>query len=232
MRFTISLFTAIASGSGALAEPTTAHPRSATISGPEITAQPLELRDLIGDPTQWYQVQTTAKPDDSLLIGLRNFTQRDGDVDTYYFECINAPYTVISGYGGCGRDDLYTSCSSNVAAGIDGDKIICTKRGSICVTYSIFDDLDATSFTPFLGCGDAGATNLELARTWTGSADNQATKPPESSSDISPTTDSGEIQSSGTADAQPTENNAGCRQGPTAHLHVWFGLLLVGALLK
>ncbi|KAL5615729.1 hypothetical protein FOBRF1_004477 [Fusarium oxysporum] len=232
MRFTISLVTAIASGSGALAEPTTAHPRSATISGPEITAQPLELRDLIGDPTQWYQVQTTAKPDDSLLIGLRNFTQRDGDVDTYYFECINAPYTVISGYGGCGRDDLYTSCSSNVAAGIDGDKIICTKRGSICVTYSIFDDLDATSFTPFLGCGDPGATNLELARTWTGSADNQATKPPESSSDISPTTNSGEIQSSGTADAQPTENNAGCRQGSTAHLQVWFGLLLVGALLK
>ncbi|KAM0075301.1 hypothetical protein ACKRZS_012646 [Fusarium odoratissimum] len=221
MRFTNSLITAIASGSGALAEPTTAHPRSATISGPEITAQPLELRDLIGDPTQWYQVQTTAKPDDSLLIGLRNFTQRDGDVDTF-----------ISGYGGCGRDDLYTSCSSNVAAGIDGDKIICTKRGSICVTYSVFDDLDATSFTPFLGCGDPGATNLELARTWTGSADNQATKPPESSSDISPTTNSGEIQSSGTADAQPTENNAGCRQGPTAHLQVWFGLLLVGALLK
>lgn len=106
-----------------------------------------------------------------------------------------------------------------------------TKRGSICVTYSIFDDLDATTFTPFLGCGDQGATNLELARTWTGSADAQATKPPGSTLDISPTSDSGEVQSSGTADAEPTETNAGFRKGPTAYLQVWMGLLLVGALV-
>ena len=82
MRLTISLIAAIASGSAALVEPTIAHPRSTVQSGPEITAHPLEPRDIIGDPTQWYKVQTTAEPDDSLLIGLRNFTQDNGDVDT------------------------------------------------------------------------------------------------------------------------------------------------------
>jgi hypothetical protein len=105
-----------------------------------------------------------------------------------------------------------------------------TKRGAICVTYSIFDDLDATTFTPFLGCGDRGATKLELARTWTGSGVTQATKSLGSSSDLSRTTDSGESQSSGTADAQPTETNLSCKQGPTAYLKIWIGLLLVGAL--
>ncbi|KAH7174214.1 uncharacterized protein B0J16DRAFT_403799 [Fusarium flagelliforme] len=230
MRITISLFAVIASASAALAEPTTALPKSTVQSWPEITTHPLEPRELIGDSTQWYKVQTTAEPDDSLLIGLRNFTQDNGDVDTYYFECVNAPYTVISGYGGCGRDDLYTSCSSNVAAGIDGDRVICTKRGSICVTYSIFDDLDAATFTPFLGCGDRGTTNLELARTWTGSGVTQATESSESRSDTDPTTDSSEIQSSSTTDAQPTETNAGYKQGPTAYLHMLTGLLLAIAL--
>ncbi|KAJ4111448.1 hypothetical protein NW768_011801 [Fusarium equiseti] len=229
MRFTISLIAAIASSSAALVEPTIAHPRSTVPSWPEITAHPLEPRDIIGDPTQWYKVQTTAEPDDSFLVGLRNFTQDNGDVDTYYFECVNAPYTVISGYGGCGRDDLYTSCSSNVAAGIDGDRVICTKRGSICVTYSIFDDLDATTFTPFLGCGDRGATNLELARTWTGSGVPQTTKFSGSSSDIGTTTDSSGRQSSGTADAQPTETNASCKWGPT-YLQLFIGLLLAGTI--
>ncbi|KAM5361390.1 hypothetical protein ACJA88_014483 [Fusarium oxysporum] len=226
MRFTLSLITAIAGST------TLVLAKSAITSGPEATAHPLEPRDVIGDPTQWYKVQTTAEPDDSLLIGLRNFTQRNGDVDTYYFECINAPYTVISGYGGCGRDDLYTSCSSNVAAGIDGDKIICTKGGSVCVTYSIFDDLDATTFTPFLGCGDQGTTNLELARTWTSSSDAEATKPPQSSSDASLTTDSSEMQSSGTAGAQPTKDNAGYMQGPTAYFQTFIGLLLVRVLIR
>ena len=80
MRLTISLIAAIASGSAALVEPTIAHPRSRVQSGPEITA--LEPRDIIGNPTQWYKVQTTAEPDDSLLIGLRNFNQDNGDVDT------------------------------------------------------------------------------------------------------------------------------------------------------
>ncbi|KAF5234539.1 hypothetical protein FAUST_7519 [Fusarium austroamericanum] len=230
MRLIISLVAAIASGSAALVEPTIAHPRSTVQSGPETTAHPLDPRDIIGDPTQWYKVQTTAEPEDSLLIGLRNYTQDNGDVDTYYFECVNAPYTVISGYGGCGRDDLYTACSSNVAAGIDGDRVICTKRGSICVTYSIFDDLDATKFTPFLGCGDR-ATNLELARTWTGSGVAETTKASVSSSDASTTTDSSGRQSSGTADAQPTETNAGCKQGPTSYLQMFIGLLLAGALV-
>ncbi|KAI1073181.1 hypothetical protein LB507_010829 [Fusarium sp. FIESC RH6] len=231
MRHTISLMAAIASGSAVLVEPTIAHPRSTAQSGPEITAHPLEPRDIIGNPTQWYKVQTTAEPDDSLLIGLRNFTQDNGDVDTYYFECVNSPYTVISGYGGCGRDDLYTSCSSNVAVGIDGDRVICTKRGSLCVTYSIFDDLDATTFTPFLGCGDRGATNLELARTWTGSGVTETAKASGSSADISTTTDSSWRQSSDTDDAQPTETNASCKQEPTAYLQMFIGLLLASALV-
>ncbi|RFN45630.1 hypothetical protein FIE12Z_10132 [Fusarium flagelliforme] len=231
MRIAISLFAVIASASVALAEPTTALPKSAEQSWPEITAHPLEPRELIGDPTQWYKVQTTAEPDDSLLIGLRNFTQDNGDVATNYFECVNAPYTVISGYGGCGRDDLYTSCSSNVAAGIDGDKIICTKRGSLCVTYSIFDDLDATTFTPFLGCGDRGATNLELARTWTGSGVTETTNVSRLSSDISTTTNFSGRQSSGTADAQPTETNGSYKRGPATHLRMFIGFLLAGALI-
>lgn len=82
MRFTISLIAAIAPASAALAESTTALPNSVVQSWPEITAQPLQPRNLIGDPTQWYKVQTTAEPDDSLLIGLRNFTQDNADVDT------------------------------------------------------------------------------------------------------------------------------------------------------
>lgn len=82
MRFTISLIAAIASVSAAVAESTTALPKSAVKSWPEITTHPLEPRDLIGDPTQWYKVQTTDELDDSLLIGLRNFTQDNGDVDT------------------------------------------------------------------------------------------------------------------------------------------------------
>jgi len=82
MRLTISLIAAIASGSAALVEPTIAHPKPTAQFSPEITAHPLGARDVIGDPTQWYKVQTTAEPDDSLLIGLRNFTQDNGDVDT------------------------------------------------------------------------------------------------------------------------------------------------------
>ena len=72
-----------------------------------------------------------------------------------------------------------------------------TKRGSLCVTYSIFDDLDATTFTPFLGCGDRRATNLELARTWTGSGVTVTTKLSGSSLDVSTTADSSGRQSSG-----------------------------------
>jgi hypothetical protein len=82
MRLSISLVAAIVSGSVALAEPTIAHPKFTVQSSPEITAHPLEPRGLIGDPTPWYKVQTTAQPDDSLLIGLRPFTQDNGDVDT------------------------------------------------------------------------------------------------------------------------------------------------------
>ena len=88
MRHTISLMAAIASGSAVLVEPTIAHPRSTVQSGPEITAHPLEPRDIIGNPTQWYKVQTTAEPDDSLLIGLPNFTQDNGDVDTCKFNVL------------------------------------------------------------------------------------------------------------------------------------------------
>ena len=88
MRLTISLVAAIASGSAALVEPTIAHPRSTVQSGPEITAHPLEPRDIIGNPTQWYKVQPTAEPDDSPLIGLRNFTQDNGDVDTCKFNAL------------------------------------------------------------------------------------------------------------------------------------------------
>ena len=40
-----------------------------------------------------------------------------------YFECLTAPYTVISGHGGCGRDDVYTACSNDVAYGSDGKMI-------------------------------------------------------------------------------------------------------------
>lgn len=40
-----------------------------------------------------------------------------------YFECLTAPYTVISGHGGCGRDDVYTACSNDVAFGVDGNMI-------------------------------------------------------------------------------------------------------------
>ena len=39
-------------------------------------------------------------------------------------------------------------------------------RGSVCHTYSIYDDLYATAYTPFICCGDQGQSISQLARTW------------------------------------------------------------------
>lgn len=116
---------------------------------PTATAKALKRQELIAKPTQWYKVQTTDAPSSSLLIGLGTFTLTDGGIDTCkyavesslltinipghdilsnlisdYWECLNAPFTTISGFAGCGRDDTYTSCSGNSAFGVDGDVIL------------------------------------------------------------------------------------------------------------
>ena len=76
-----------------------------------------------------------------------------------------------------------------------------TKKGSLCVTYSIFEDLGATTYSPFLGCGDRGAKNFQLVRTWTGSPVVRETD----SSMPNPTAVSGDSQPRVTDDVQPTE---------------------------
>lgn len=75
MRFANLVLIEIAFGFVAMAEATSAYPRITAISGSEMTTHVPEPRG-VGDPTQWYKVQTTSAPDDSHLIGLGNFTQR------------------------------------------------------------------------------------------------------------------------------------------------------------
>ena len=48
---------------------------------PTIAAREPQLEIITGDPTPWYQVQTTSAPDASYLIGLGQFTD-SGEIST------------------------------------------------------------------------------------------------------------------------------------------------------
>ncbi|RTE84493.1 hypothetical protein BHE90_000844 [Fusarium euwallaceae] len=140
--------------------------------GPAPTLPPANLveRDASSTrvSTSYYALATTQVPRDEYYVGMG----KNGTEGNYYWvSCINEPFTTISSYGGCGRDDVYTRCSGRTALGMDGGEILCDVE---CVTHRIYQDLDVTTWTPFLGCG-RGTSTMNLLRTSTSSGDQDAT---------------------------------------------------------
>ncbi|UPK94203.1 hypothetical protein LCI18_005138 [Fusarium solani-melongenae] len=140
--------------------------------GPTATLPPANLieRDTSSTrvTTSYYALATTQVPRDEYYVGMG----KNGTRGNYYWvSCISEPFTTISSYGGCGRDDVYTRCSGRTALGIDGGEVLCDVE---CVTHRIYQDLDVTTWTPFLGCG-RGTSTMNLLRTSTHSGDQDAT---------------------------------------------------------
>jgi len=131
---------------------------------PAPTPTQIEAAELIKRATtSYYSVHTTPIPDDSYSIGVgKNGTFGN----LYWLACIDRPLTVTSGFAGCGRDDVYTTCDGRVARGIDGSDVRCDLN---CVTHKIFADLDISSYTPLIGCG-RGTSVMNLVVTPTGSS--------------------------------------------------------------
>ncbi|KAK0623694.1 hypothetical protein B0T14DRAFT_565025 [Immersiella caudata] len=132
-------------------------------NGPVITTAPEPTRIAARATTSFYSFVTTPIPNNDRSIGMG--LQREGTDEYYWLYCIDEPFTVRSGFAGCGNDDVYTTCSGRVASGIDGDEIRCDQQ---CVTHKVYKDLDVTTFTPLIGCG-RGTSTMNLVRTSTGS---------------------------------------------------------------
>ncbi|KAF2261893.1 hypothetical protein CC78DRAFT_619001 [Lojkania enalia] len=144
----ISLLTILAGGYAELA--------------PTPTPPPIIARTVY-TPTEYWDYATTSIPMDDHFIGVIKVSDRD---ELWSLSCINAPLTVSAGYAGCGLDDLYTRCLGSTAYGADGDNIRC-KSGYRCISHSIYEDFtayNASSYTPFLGCGLSTAT-MDIIRT-------------------------------------------------------------------
>ncbi|KAK4450288.1 hypothetical protein QBC34DRAFT_403205 [Podospora aff. communis PSN243] len=100
----------------------------ATTSTPNPPATRIQARAT----TSFYSFVTTPIPNNDRSIGMG--LQQEGSNDYYWLYCIHEPFTVRSGFAGCGNDDVYTTCSGRVATGIDGDEIRCDQQ---CVAQSL-----------------------------------------------------------------------------------------------
>ncbi|KAK5652290.1 hypothetical protein OQA88_10638 [Cercophora sp. LCS_1] len=102
--------------------------------------------------TSFYSFVTTPIPQDEHSIGMG--LQREGTDEYYWLYCIDNPFTVRSGFAGCGNDDVYTTCSGRVASGIDGDEIrwfVCLNPGrDLALTAAAITNVSRTRFTKIL----------------------------------------------------------------------------------
>ncbi|KAG9231247.1 hypothetical protein BJ875DRAFT_126266 [Amylocarpus encephaloides] len=153
--------------STAVANPAPA-PAPAPTPAPEYTPADLARRET----TSYYSVVTTQIPADRFSIGMG---QNGTGGDYYWAYCIDQPLTVTRSFGGCGSNDVYTRCSGRTLYGLDRSNVLCDFD---CMTHKIYKDLDASSFTPFLGCaGNSRQTaGLDLLRTSTSSGTTSASK--------------------------------------------------------
>ncbi|KAJ2896126.1 hypothetical protein MKZ38_005850 [Zalerion maritima] len=207
--------------SGGLALAAVVHATPEPTPAPELpaggAAEVLERRASSLVTTSYYSLVSTEIPKDKYSIGMG---LQKADTNSYYWlYCINDAFSVSSSassivYGGCGSDDLYTSCNGKTASGIDGGEILCDLD---CVTHKVYQDLDATTYTTFIGCG-RGTSTMNLLRTSTSAGDSADTTATDEA------TATGDGETTGAAETTGVNEDAGVLTRP----HV--GMVIAGVV--